>query len=74
MQIRTQHTVGDDNWNKFITTPDAKKFKTDLCAQVSYSVEEDYVDDSKSILAEMKGEDIDNTSDSHNDDDELQIL
>ena len=32
--------------------------------EVSYSVEKDYVDDSKSILAEIKGEDIDITSDS----------
>ena len=34
------------------------------------SVEKDYVDDSKSILAEIKGEDID----SDNDEDELEIL
>ena len=40
----------------------------------SYSVEKDYVDDSKSILVEMKGEDIDITSDSDNDEDELEIL
>ena len=44
------------------------------CAQVSYSVEEDYVDHSKSILAEIKGEDIDITSDSDNDENELEIL
>ena len=44
--------------------------KTEPCAQVSYSVEKDYVDDSKSILAEIKGEDID----SDNDEDELEIL
>ena len=43
------------------------------CAKVSYSVEKDYVDDSKSILAEIKGEDIDITSDSHNDEDELEM-
>ena len=34
----------------------------------------DYVDDSKSILAEIKGEDIDITSDSDNDEDEQEIL
>ena len=56
------------------TTPDAKKFKTEPCAQVSYSVEKDYFDDSKSILAKIKGEDIDITSDSENDEDELEIL
>ena len=39
-----------------------------------YSVEKDYVDDSTSILAEIKGEDIDITSDSDNDEDELEIL
>ena len=50
------------------STPDAKKFKTEPFAQVSYSVEKDYLDDSKSILAEIKGED---TSDSDNDEDEL---
>ena len=44
------------------------------CSWVSYSVEKDYVDDSKSILAEIKGEDIDITSDSDNDEDELEIL
>ena len=42
--------------------------------EVSYSVAKDYVDDSKSILVEMKGEDIDITSDSDNDEDELEIL
>ena len=42
--------------------------------RVSYSVEKDYVDDSKSILAEIKGEDIDITSDSDNDEDQLEIL
>ena len=57
-----------------MSTPHAKKFKTEPCAQVSYSVEKDYVDDSKSILAEMKREDIDTTSDSDNDEDELKIL
>ena len=36
------------------------------------AVEKDYVDDSKSILAEIKGKDIDITSDSDND--ELEIL
>ena len=46
--------------------------KTEPCASVSYSVEKDYVEDSKSILAEIKGEDIDITSD--NDEDELEIL
>ena len=39
-----------------------------------YFVEEDYFDDSKSILAEIKGEDIDITSDSDNDEDEHKIL
>ena len=58
----------------FNTGRDAKKFKTEPCVQVSYSVEEDYVDDSKSLLAEIKGEDIDITSDSNNDEDELVIL
>ena len=42
--------------------------------EVSYSVEKDYADDSKSILAEIKGEDIDLTSDSDNDEHELEIL
>ena len=42
--------------------------------EVSYSVEKNYVDDFKSILAEIKGEDIDITSDSNNDEDELEIL
>lgn len=42
--------------------------------EVSYSVEKDYVDDSKSILAEIKGGDIDITSDSDNDEDEPEIL
>ena len=42
--------------------------------RVSYSVEKDYVDDSKSILAEIKGEDIDITSDSDNVEDQLEIL
>ena len=60
--------------NKFISTRDTKKFKTEPCAQVSYSVEKDYVDDSKSILDEIKGEDIDIISDSDNDEDELEIL
>jgi len=32
------------------------------------------VDDSKSILAEFKGEDVDITSDRENDEDELEIL
>ena len=41
--------------------------------EVSYSGKKGYVDDSKSILAEIKGEDIDITSDSDNDD-ELEIL
>ena len=40
----------------------------------SQTVEKDYFEDSKSILAEIKGEDIDITSDSENDEDELQIL
>ena len=35
---------------------------------------ERHVDDSKSILAKIKGEDIDITSDSNNDEDELEIL
>ena len=47
---------------------------TEPCAKVSYSVEKDYVDDSKYILAEIKGQDIDITSDSDNDEDELEIL
>ena len=34
--------------------------------EVSCSVEKEYVDDSKSILAEIKGEDVDITSDSDN--------
>ena len=42
--------------------------------EVSYSVEKDYVDDFKSVLAEIKGEDIDITFDSNNDEDELEIL
>ena len=33
-----------------------------------------YVDDSKSVLAKIKGEDIDITSDSDNEEDELEIL
>ena len=37
--------------------------------EVSYSVEKDYVDDSKSILAEIKGE-----GDSDNDEDELENI
>ena len=41
--------------------------------EVSHSVEKDYVDDSKSILAKIK-ENIDITSDSDNDEDELEIL
>ena len=39
---------------KLISIPDARKFKTEPCAPVSYSVEKDYADDSKSILAEIK--------------------
>ena len=43
--------------------------------QVSDSVEKDYVNDLKSILlAEIKGEDIDITSDTNNDEDEREIL
>ena len=49
-----------------------RNLKTEPCAQGSYSVEKDYADDSKSILAEIKGKDIDITSDSDND--ELEIL
>ena len=49
-------------------------FKKFPFAQVSYSFEKDYVDDSKSILAEIKGEDIDITSDSDNDEGVLEIL
>ena len=49
-----------------------RNLKTEPCARGSYSVEKDYVDDSKSILAEIKGKDIDITSDSDND--ELEIL
>ena len=41
---------------------------------MSYSVEKDYLDDSKSILAEIKGEDIDLTADRDNDEHELEIL
>ena len=37
------------------------------------SVEKDYFDDSKSVLAEIKGEDIDITSDRDNDEDELAV-
>jgi len=37
-------------------------------------LEKDYVDDSKSILTEIKGEDTDITSDSNKDEDELEIL
>ena len=58
----------------FTSTPDAKKFETEPFAQVSYSVEKDYFDDSKYILAEIKGEGIYITSDSDNDEDELEIL
>ena len=43
-------------------------------AQGSYSVEKGYVDDSKSIFAKIKGKDIDITSDSDNNEDELEIL
>ena len=42
--------------------------------EVSYSVEKDYVDDSKAILAEIKGEDINITFDSDSDEDEFEIL
>ena len=73
-EINAIKTVGGDNWNKFTSTPDAKKLKTEPRAQVSYSVEKDYFDDSKSILADINGEDIDITSDSDNDEDELEIL
>ena len=52
----------------------SRNLKTEPCAQVLYSVEKDYVDDSKSISAEIKGEDIHSTSDSDNDEDELEIL
>ena len=52
MEINAIKTVGGDNWYKFISMPNA---------QVSYSVEKDYLDDSKSILAEINGEDIDNS-------------
>ena len=51
-----------------------RNLKTESCAQVSYSVKKDYVHDSKSILAEIKGGDIDINSDSNNDEDELEIL
>ena len=40
----------------------------------SFFVEKDHVGDQKSILAEINGEDIDLTSDSDNDDHELEIL
>ena len=40
---------------------------------VSNSLEKDYVDDSKSILAKIKGEDIDITSDRDNDEDKLEM-
>ena len=43
-----------------------------MCIRDSY--QKDYVDDSKSILAEIKGEDIDLTADSDNDEHELEIL
>ena len=52
----------------------SRNLKLSHVPKVSYSVEKDYFDDSKSILAEIKGEDIDITSDSDNDDDELKIL
>ena len=43
--------------------------------EVSYSVEKDYVDDSKSLLAEIKGEDIEsNTSNSDHDEDKLEMV
>ena len=42
--------------------------------EVSYSVEKEYVNNLKSILAEIKGEDIDITSDSDNNEDELGII
>ena len=74
MEINAIKTVGGDNWYEFISTPNAKKFKTEPCAQVSYSVEKDYLDDLKSILAEINGEDIDITSDSDNDEDKLKIF
>ena len=51
-----------------------RNLNTKPCAQVSYSVEKDYADDSKSILAKIKGEDIEITSDSDKDEDELEIL
>ena len=41
---------------------------------VSYSVEKEYLDYFKSILTEIKREDIDITSYSANDEDELKIL
>ena len=40
----------------------------------TYSVEKDYIDNLKSIMAEIKGEDIDITSERGNDEDELEIL
>ena len=69
-KINAKGRIAGHNWNKFTSKPDAKKFKTELRAQVSYSVEKDYFDDSKSILAEIKGEDIKITSDSDNDEDD----
>ena len=39
----------------------------EITEEVSYSVEKDYVDGSKSILAEIKGQDIDITPDRDND-------
>ena len=54
---------------RFCTLPYYRKL-----TRFSYSAEKDYVEDSKSILAEIKGEDIDLTSDRDNDEHELEIL
>ena len=45
-----------------------------MCISLILCRERLCVDDSKSILAEIKGEDIDITSDSDNDEDELKIV
>ena len=49
-------------------------FERENRGSLIFSVEKDYVDDSKSSLAKIKGEDIDITFESDNDEDELKIL
>ena len=51
-----------------------RNLKLSLCPSPTLCREKPYVDDSKSILAEKKGEDIDITSDSDNDEDKLEML